>query len=96
MLATVGGVASALVVAVLGHGAMVHPKPRNAIDGVLPFFNEGACAFGPDSEVCVCAIILRDPPLKRNCGFSAVVRGPYTLTMLTACVVYVHDVYAIA
>ena len=52
MLAAMGGVASALVVAVLGHGAMVHPKPRNAIDGVLPFFNEGACAFGPDSEVC--------------------------------------------
>jgi hypothetical protein len=43
--------AAALVAAVSGHGAMIHPKPRNAIDGDLPFFNHGACAFGPGSEV---------------------------------------------
>lgn len=41
----------ALLVAKLAfsHGAMVHPKPRNSIDGALPIFDLGGCSFGPNS-----------------------------------------------
>eukprot|EP01052_Picozoa_sp_SAG31_P059283 SAG31_NODE_18602_length_630_cov_0.772128_1_plen_196_part_01 len=28
---------------VAGHGAMIHPKPRNAVDGGLPINNRGGC-----------------------------------------------------
>ena len=59
MLMWVGGLAGR----VAGHGAMINPPPRNSRDGVLPFFDKGACGNpGVSHSDARCTRDVSEPP----------------------------------
>jgi hypothetical protein len=67
------GPSCALVALAAGHGAMVIPKPRNAIDGTLPIWDKGGCQAR--AEPAVAGV----PCYPCNCGhFGALYTDPAT------------------